>query len=172
MRGFGDLEGAIMEQVWSAARPLLVREIQQALSGIPAGIHFALNKSELGPTSKNVVARIAAVLVKYPDVKVELEGHTDSRGSAEYNLALSKRRAEAVQAGLVAKGVDAGRITTTFAGKANLLNAEKDVTDLALNRRVDFKYYDANGTPIVAEKQTGDIQVEAPKPAPRTKKKP
>jgi hypothetical protein len=106
-----------------------------------------------------VVARIAAVLVKYPDVKVDLEGHTDSRGSAEYNLALSKRRAEAVKAGLVAAGVDAARITTSFAGKANLLNAEKDVTDLALNRRVDFKYYDANGASIKAEKQTGDIQV-------------
>src|SRR5262249_21929603 len=121
------------------------KEIEEALKGIPAGIHFALNKSDLSPTSKNVVARIAAVLVRYPDVKVVLEGHTDSRGSAEYNLALSKRRADAVQAGLVAAGVDALRITTTFAGKANLLNAEKDVTDLALNRRVDFKYFDANG---------------------------
>jgi outer membrane protein OmpA-like peptidoglycan-associated protein len=150
------------------------QEIAEALSGIPSGIHFALNKSDLSPTSRNVVKRIAAVLVKYPNVRVELEGHTDSRGSAEYNLALSKRRAEAVQAGLVAEGVAQERITTTFAGKANLLNAEKDVTDLALNRRVDFKYYDENGASIKAEKQTGDIQVEKPKPPARkapTKKK-
>jgi outer membrane protein OmpA-like peptidoglycan-associated protein len=145
-------------------------EIEEALREIPSGIHFALNRNDLSPTSRNVIKRIAAVLVKYPNVRVELEGHTDSRGSAEYNLALSKRRADAVKDGLVAQGVAAGRISASFAGKTGLLNAEKDVTDLALNRRVDFKYFDQGGTPIVARKQTGDIQVENPKKVIRTRK--
>ena len=146
-------------------------EIEEALSEIPAGIHFALNRNDLSPTSRSVIGRIVAVLVKYPNVRVELEGHTDSRGSAAYNLALSKRRADAVKSGLVQAGVDSSRISATFAGKENLLNAEKDVRDLALNRRVDFKYFDQNGVSIAARKQTGDIQVEQPaakRPARRT----
>jgi uncharacterized repeat protein (TIGR01451 family) len=146
-------------------------EIEEALSEIPAGIHFALNKNDLSPTSRSVITRIAAVLVKYPNVRVELEGHTDSRGSVAYNLALSKRRADAVKSGLVQAGVDPSRISATFAGKENLLNAEKDVRDLALNRRVDFKYFDQNGVSIAARKQTGDIQIEQPaakRPARRT----
>jgi hypothetical protein len=46
-------------------------------------------------------------------------------------------------------------------GKTGLLNAEKDVTELALNRRVEFKYFDRTGAPIAMTKQTQDIQVES-----------
>jgi len=86
-----------------------------------------------------------------------------------YNLALSKRRVAAVRDGLVAAGVDSARVTTSFVGKSGLLNAEKDTRELALNRRVEFKYYDRNGAAIATTKQTQDIQLEQPrarKPAP------
>jgi outer membrane protein OmpA-like peptidoglycan-associated protein len=136
-------------------------EIIEALRGIPSGIHFALNKFTLAPTSVAVCERIAVVLAKYPDVTVKLEGHTDSRGSAEYNRKLSQRRVDAVKAALVKAGVADGRITTGFAGKDKLLTAEKDARELALNRRVDFNYFDAAGLEIEAEKQTEDLQIES-----------
>ncbi len=148
-----------------------IEEIQAALAEIPSGIHFALNRNDLSATSRDVLARIGVVMAKYPHIKVDLKGHTDSRGSVAYNLALSKRRADAVQNGLEAVGVDSARITTSFAGKGELLTAEKDVRDLALNRRVDFHYYDPTGTEIIAKKQTGDIQIEKPKPARRPARK-
>jgi hypothetical protein len=70
----------------------------------------------------------------------------------------------AVRTGMIAAGVDSARIATSFVGKSGLLNAEKDVRDLALNRRVEFKYFDKTGAPIATTKQTQDIQVETVKP--------
>ncbi len=138
--------------------------VQAALSEIPSGIHFAVNKSDLAAPSREVCRRIGAILVEYPQVRVELEGHTDSRGSAEYNRRLSERRVNAVRAALVAAGVDSSRIRTSFAGKEGLLTAERDARELALNRRVDFKYFDAQGNPISTRKQTEDLQIEGTRP--------
>ncbi len=148
-------------------------EIQAALSAIPSGIHFALNHYDLSLTSKVVIHDIAAALAKYGSVKIDLEGHTDSRGSVAYNLALSKRRVNAVRDGLVAAGVDSTRISTSHVGKSGLLNAERNTRDLALNRRVEFLYFDKTGAPIATTRQTEDIQIEQPKaPAHRAAPRP
>src|SRR5262249_23208545 len=135
-------------------------EFRKAIATIPSGIHFALARHDLTPLSQDVIRRFSEVLLEYPHVRVELEGHTGSRGSVAYNLALSQRRAASVQAALEAAGVDSSRISATYAGKSKLLTAEKDVRDLALNRRVDFKYHDERGNEIAQEKQTGDLSIE------------
>ena len=72
--------------------------------------------------------------------KVELTGHTDERGTDEYNLILSKQRVESVSNYLVKKGVDVNRITTLGEGKRKPLSLGKDEEAHAINRRVEIRF--------------------------------
>ena len=72
--------------------------------------------------------------------KIELTGHTDERGTDEYNLTLSKQRVESVSSYLVKMGVDANRITTIGEGKRKPLSLGKDEIAHAINRRVEIRF--------------------------------
>jgi len=136
---------------------------------IPRNVHFAVDKADLSPTSRQVIAGIAALLAKYPSITARLVGYTDSRGSAEYNLALSRRRVEAVKAELTQAGVDSARLATDYRGKTDLYALEESKRGYALNRRVEMVFVDAQGRDIKAAAQEGDLQLEqtpAKKPAP------
>ncbi len=84
--------------------------------GVIKGIEFALDRDVLRRSSGLVLRRAAAVLAKYPEVRVEISVHTSSTGSREHNLDLSRRRAEAIKRELVARGVAADRIEARGAG--------------------------------------------------------
>jgi outer membrane protein OmpA-like peptidoglycan-associated protein len=84
--------------------------------GVVKGIEFALDRDVLRRSSGLVLRRVAAVLARYPEVRIEISVHTSSTGSREYNLDLSRRRAEAVKRDLVGHGVAADRIETRGAG--------------------------------------------------------
>src|SRR5262249_20360656 len=75
------------------------------------GVNFETNSAQLTPDSTEVLEKVAASLKAWPDVRVEVGGHTDSSGSLEHNMDLSKRRAESVRAYLSAKGIDESRMT-------------------------------------------------------------
>lgn len=90
---------------------------------------------------------------------MRLEGHTDSRASVAYNLAL-ERRVNATKAVFLALGVDSTRISTDFKGKGDLYE-EKDTRGFALNRRVEMVFVDSDGRDIKGERQEGDLQLEA-----------
>ncbi len=81
------------------------------------GIYFHYNKPALKLQSYDLLREAAAVLLRYPDVRVEVSAHTDSIGDAEYNKKLSQRRAEAVVEFLVARGVPAERLESRGAGE-------------------------------------------------------
>ncbi len=80
-------------------------------------VHFAVDSAALSPEAKQILMRQAAWLKQYPNVTVQIEGHADERGTREYNLALSARRAVAVKNFLVSQGISPSRISTIGYGK-------------------------------------------------------
>ncbi len=133
------------------------------LTGVPPNVHFGLNLDTLSAGSKRVLQAAADSMLRYAGVSVTLSGNTDSRGNAAYNQALSQRRAEAVKAFLVGKGIEAERIQLQALGKANLKTAEGNVTDLARNRRVDITYVAIDGRVIETKEGLDDLQLEGPR---------
>ena len=103
-------------------------------------INFELNRDELLADSYATLDEIGEVLVKWPSAKVEIGGHTDSQGSAEYNMKLSEQRAQAVRAYLVSKypELDAGNLTAKGYGETAPVADNDTKEGRAQNRRVEF----------------------------------
>jgi peptidoglycan-associated lipoprotein len=80
-------------------------------------VYFAMDRSVLSPEAQETLRRQAQWLKQYPGVTVQVEGHADERGTREYNLALSARRATAARDLLIAEGVDGSRISSIAYGK-------------------------------------------------------
>ncbi len=102
-------------------------------------IMFDFNSYDLDETAQKEADRIIEVLIKYPEINIELTGHTDAVGVDEYNITLSKNRADAVADYLIKKGVSRERITTKGIGEANpaAVNKYEDGTDSPEGRRLN-----------------------------------
>lgn len=99
---------------------------------------FAPGSSTLAPEALANLDRVVAFVNEDPVAPVRIEGHTDSRGSANLNQVLSQRRADAVRDALVARGVDASRITTVGLGAASPVATNDSAEGRARNRRVEI----------------------------------
>ncbi len=103
------------------------------------GILFDTNSDRLKPESAAAIQTVAKALGTNPNLKLLIEGHTDSVGNAAANMDLSKRRAEAVKGVLVSQfGVDAARLTTNGLGATKPLDSNDTPQGRAQNRRVEF----------------------------------
>jgi OmpA-OmpF porin, OOP family len=103
------------------------------------GIVFDVDSDRLKPESAAVIRSVARGLETNANLKLRIEGHTDSTGNAEHNLDLSKRRAEAVKAVLVSQfGIAAERLTTDGLGPSKPLDSNDTPGGRAHNRRVEF----------------------------------
>jgi len=98
-------------------------------------IHFDFDKYNIRPGDAEILNENAALLKKYPKVKVQIEGHCDERGTVEYNLALGERRANTTKKYLVSLGVSADRISTISYGKERPLDPGHNEEAWAKNRR-------------------------------------
>jgi len=103
------------------------------------GVNFANNSAELNAEAMAVLDQAAAGLQRRGDMKVEVGGHTDNRGSAQLNRGLSQRRAESVMRYLVSKGVDAGRLSARGYGPDSPVADNKTADGRAANRRVELR---------------------------------
>jgi len=107
-------------------------------------VHFDTGKAMLRPESLPVLDEVGEILVDWPQLRIEIGGHTDSSGSAAFNRDLSQRRAQAVLEYLQSKfpGIAAGQYTTAGYGEDQPLADNKTRAGRAQNRRVEFKVLD------------------------------
>ncbi len=103
------------------------------------GVHFETNSAELTPASAAILDRVVETLKKHPKIRVEVAAHTDSRGSAAYNQALSERRAKSVMDYLVSHGVDASRLSAHGYGESQPVASNATPEGRAKNRRVELR---------------------------------
>jgi OmpA-OmpF porin, OOP family len=103
------------------------------------GIYFDVNSDKLKPESAPTLKEIAVVLLDNPAIKIEIVGHTDSDGADDFNLDLSRRRAESVKQELIKSyGIEANRIQTDGKGESQPITTNDTAINKAKNRRVEF----------------------------------
>jgi outer membrane protein OmpA-like peptidoglycan-associated protein len=103
------------------------------------GVNFDNDKATLRADALPILDESVAILKKYPTLKVEIAGHTDSKASEKYNLDLSQRRANSVIDYFVSKGIEAARLTAKGYGEANPIADNKTAEGRAENRRVEMR---------------------------------
>jgi len=103
-------------------------------------VHFAFDSSSIDDENRAIIEAHAKYLLANKNVKVVLEGHTDERGTREYNLALGERRAKAVERMMKVLGVSSDRIKTVSYGEEKPIAMDHNEAAWALNRRVEIIY--------------------------------
>jgi peptidoglycan-associated lipoprotein len=113
---------------------------QQALAALQSRrvVYFEYDSSEIRAEYLEVVAAHAAYLAKFPSARVRLEGHTDERGSREYNIGLGERRAQTVRKALMLQGAADSQITTVSYGEERPAVEGSGEQAYAQNRRVEI----------------------------------
>ena len=101
-------------------------------------VYFEYDSSEIKPEYDAVVAAHASYLTRFRTGRVRLEGHTDERGSREYNIGLGERRGQAVRRALMLQGVTEAQITTVSYGEERPVAEGADEPAYARNRRVEL----------------------------------
>ena len=124
---------------------LETRESARGLIVNISDVLFDFNKYTLKPGAREKLAKVSGILLAYPGLKIQLEGHTDSIGSDEYNQKLSEDRAGAVREYLVGQGVPAATVTATGFGKSQPVASNDTAAGRQRNRRVEMV---VSGEPI------------------------
>ena len=102
-------------------------------------IFFDFDKATLRPESTNELQRLTKLLTDVPTLKIEISGHTDSKGANDYNLKLSDNRAKAVVDYLIKAGISADRLTYKGYGEEQPISTNDTEVGRQLNRRTEFK---------------------------------
>ncbi len=123
-----------LEQREAAERQLRAEKIKFMYEDV----YFKKGRYSLYPEAQEILKRKAAWLLKNPDLKVVIEGHTDERGSKEYNFALGDLRAGAVKSFLIRQGIESPRLIAVSYGNERPIDMGKTEDAKEKNRRVHF----------------------------------
>ncbi len=133
------LEGASEEEK-TVNRTVEMRKLAERVTGILRNIYFDFDKATFKTESYTELNMLENMMRSNPGMSVEIAGHTDAIGTKNYNMYLSRKRAEAVKDFLTKKGIDARRIKAVGYGKSKPLASNDDELEgRQLNRRVEFK---------------------------------
>lgn len=111
-----------------------------APAGVATIIYFDFDRSEIRPEYASVIKAHAKHMAAFGAARVRLEGHTDERGSREYNIALGERRSQAVRRALMLEGAADGQLTTVSYGEERAAVEGSDEAAYEKNRRVEIVY--------------------------------
>jgi peptidoglycan-associated lipoprotein len=122
------------------------RQAQAEMTNVLAQkVYFDFDRDQLREDGTATLDAKSAILLANPSITLVVTGHTDERGTAEYNLALGQRRAAAVKRYMVSKGVGEGRLTTQSLGDSQPAAAGSDEAAYQQNRRAEFEVRGARG---------------------------
>lgn len=127
------------------------KEVAELLANF-SRVHFDTDSSQLNQEGKDALEANANILQRYPELKVEVQGHADERGTIDYNLALGQRRANSVITFLSSRGVATSRLPVVSYGEERPLAAQQGEVAWAQNRRAEFRVI------IAPENVVGTIQ--------------
>jgi outer membrane protein OmpA-like peptidoglycan-associated protein len=141
-----ELQGKQLQIEEAARKELQLKETEKAITmKLEGDVLFDFGKAEIKPEAEETLDKVGTVIAQFPEGKVLIEGHTDSKGSQRVNLELSKRRAQAVKHWLVKKkGIAESIITTSGFGETKPVapNTNADGSDnpqgRQQNRRVEI----------------------------------
>ena len=139
---------AAQAQLANAQQQLADLQAKQTDRGVVVtlgDVLFDTGQASLKPGADLAIGRLATFLSSNPQTKVLIEGHTDSRGSDDYNIGLSERRASAVSTALESRGISAAQIQTLGRGKAYPVASNDTAEGRQQNRRVEIVFSDASG---------------------------
>jgi len=125
------------EELMKELSELKAQQTERGIVLTIGDVLFATGKADLSPNANKSAEKLADFLKKHPKRDVLIEGHTDSVGGDDYNLVLSRKRADSVKYKLMADGVEADRITTVGYGKKFPLASNDTKAGKAQNRRVE-----------------------------------
>jgi len=125
------------DQLMKELSELKAQQTERGIVLTIGDVLFATGKANLSPNANKSVAKLVEFLQKYQNRNVLIEGHTDSVGKDDYNLTLSRGRADSVKYKLVGDGIEAGRITTMGYGKKFPVARNDTMAGKAQNRRVE-----------------------------------
>lgn len=141
-----DLKGAKVERVGEGIKITF-----------DSGLLFGFDQASLTSTSQGNLQNLAETLKKYEDTNILIEGHTDSKGTEEYNQTLSEQRANSVSSYLTGLGVSTGRISDVGYGESMPIATNDTEAGRSSNRRVEVAIYANKKMQKMAEKgQLGD----------------
>lgn len=120
--------------------PAPVQEFEPVV--LQSDVNFAFDSAEIRPEAHPILNEVAATLRENPDLRVRIEGHTDSIGSNQYNLDLSQRRADSVRDYLASRGIAPNRMTTRGFGEEQPVATNETDAGRAQNRRVEILNWD------------------------------
>ena len=134
-----DVQAAELRQELASTGVQVIESDDNIRLIMPGNITFRTDSADINSSFYPVLNSVAKVLKKYSNSTVMVSGHTDSTGSADYNLALSKSRAQSVAAYLQGQGVKASRFEVLGMGSSNPIASNSDAAGRAKNRRVEIK---------------------------------
>lgn len=132
-------------QLEAELKELNAKQTERGLVITLGDVLFDTNKAQLKPGGIRSLEKLAGFLKQYPQRNVRIEGYTDSTGSADYNLGLSDRRANAVRASLLDMGINSDRISTRGYGQESPVASNDTAMGRQLNRRVEIILSEENG---------------------------
>lgn len=121
-----------------------------------SGVYFETNKYNINSASQETLDKLIGVFKEYPETNILVVGHTDSVGSEEYNMTLSKNRANSVTNYLTSKGVGGNRLTTNWFGETQPKHDNSTSEGRAKNRRVNIAVVPNDKMVEDAKKQSGE----------------
>ena len=142
----GNLIGKNMDkQAKELQQAIPTADIQRVNEGIDitfeSGLMFDLNSYAIKESYKSDLSSAADVFKKYPETNIVIEGHTDDTGTDDVNMALSKKRANAVKDFFIAKGLDQSRLTAKWYGESQPKFPNTNEENRKKNRRVELAVF-------------------------------